>query len=147
MLFLFIGLVEFGEAFSVNRKIENAASTVSDLVSQESSLTCAQLADIATIAGEIIKPYRTGPFTLRISSIVADANNNLSVAWTYPLTAQSPSPNLPKGLTEPGSSLILAETTYAFTPSVGHFIGSITLDGIAYFRPRLTRTVERSGCD
>src|SRR5688572_12199773 len=43
MLLLFIGLVEFGEAFSVNRKISNAASTVSDLISQERSVTNAEL--------------------------------------------------------------------------------------------------------
>ena len=47
MLFLFMGLVEFGEAFSVDRKISNAASTISDLVSQESTVTTAELQDIA----------------------------------------------------------------------------------------------------
>lgn len=146
MLFLFLGLVEFGEAFSLNRKIENAASTVSDLVSQESKVTCAQLADIATIANEIIKPYRPAPFSLRISSIVADENNNLEVAWTYPTGGGSPSFDFPAGLTEPGSSLIVAETAYEFTPTIGYFIGSITLNGKGYFRPRLTRIVEGSDC-
>lgn len=149
MILLFIGLVEFGEAFNVNRKISNAASTVSDLVSQESTVTNAELQDIAIVANEIVKPYRTAPFTLRIISVVAnDTNTRATVAWTYP--AGTPAVGsvypLPGGqrLTEANSSLIVAETSYAFTPSVGYFVGAITLNGVAYFRPRLTRTVAKS---
>jgi Flp pilus assembly protein TadG len=149
MLLLFIGLVEFGEAFSVNRRISNAASTVSDLVSQERSVTNTQLQDIALVANEIVKPYRTAPFSMRIISVVAnDTNTGATVAWTYP--TGSPAVGsvypLPGGqrLTEPNSSLIVAETSYAFTPSVGYFIGDITLNGIAYFRPRLARIVAKT---
>jgi Flp pilus assembly protein TadG len=149
MILLFIGLVEFGEAFSVNRKISNAASTVSDLISQESSITNAELQDIAIVASEIVKPYRTAPFSMRIISVVAnDTNTRATVAWTYP--AGSPAVGsvypLPGGqrLTEANSSLIVAETSYAFTPSVGYFVGSITLNGVAYFRPRLARTVAKT---
>lgn len=149
MIFLFIGLVEFGEAFSVNRKISNAASTVSDLISQESSITNAELQDIAIVASEIVKPYRTAPFSMRIISVVANATNtSTTVAWSYP--PGSPAVGsvfpLPGGqrLTEPNSSLIVAETSYAFTPSVGYFVGAITLNGVAYFRPRLARTVAKT---
>lgn len=149
MIFLFIGLVEFGEAFSVNRKISNAASTVSDLISQESAITNAELGDIATVATELVKPYRTAPFSLRIISVVADETNTAAtVAWTYGAGAPAVGSvySLPGGqrLTEANSSLIVAETSYAFTPSVGYFVGAITLNGVAYFRPRLARTVAKS---
>jgi Flp pilus assembly protein TadG len=149
MIFMFIGLVEFGEAFSVNRKISNAASTVSDLVSQERAVTNAELQDIAIVAGEIVKPYRTAPFSLRIISVVAnDTNTAATVAWTYPAGTPAVGSRyaLPGGqrLTEANSSLIVAETSYAFTPSVGYFVGAITLNGVAYFRPRLARTVAKT---
>jgi len=149
MLVLFIGMVEFGEAFSVSRKINNAASTVADLVSQENSVTNARLADIATVANEIIKPYRAAPFSLRIISVVADENNaRVNVAWTYPENAAAVGQEytaLPStAMTEANSSLIVTETSYAFTPSVGYFIGSITLNGIAYFRPRMTQAVAKA---
>ena len=149
MILLFIGLVEFGEAFSVNRKISNAASTVSDLISQESSISNAELQDIAIVASEIVKPYRTAPFSLRIISVVAnDTNTSATVAWTYPsgTPAVGSVYPLPGGqrLTEANSSLIVAETSYAFTPSVGYFVGAITLNGVAYFRPRQARTVAKT---
>ena len=149
MIMLFIAVVEFGEVFSVNRKISNAASTVSDLISQENSVTNAKLQDIAIVANEIVKPYRTAPFSLRVISIIANNTNTAAtVAWTYP--AGSPAVGsvfpLPGGqrLTEPNSSLIVAETSYAFTPSMGYFVGDITLNGVAYFRPRLARTIAKT---
>lgn len=148
MLMMFIGLVEFGEAFSIDRKINNAASTISDLVSQESSVNNTELGDIATVATELLKPYRAAPLTLRITSIVADAQNRTTVAWTYPTTGgprTGAAYTLPRaGLTEANSSLIVAETSYAFAPALGYFIGSITLTGNAYFRPRASRTVAKT---
>jgi Flp pilus assembly protein TadG len=148
MLIMFIGLVEFGEAFSIDRKINNAASTVSDLVSQESSVNNAKLADMATVATELLKPYRAAPLVLRVTSVVADAQNRTTVAWTYPATG-GPTVGaayvLPRAaLTEANSSIIVAQTSYAFTPTLGYFIGSITLTGNAYFRPRASRTVVKT---
>jgi Flp pilus assembly protein TadG len=148
MVIMFIGLVEFGEGFSIDRKIENAASTISDLVSQESSVNNAELGDIATVATELLKPYRTAPLTLRITSVVADAQNRTTVAWTYP-AAGGPLAGaafvLPRtALTEANSSIIVAQTSYAFAPALGYFIGSITLRGNAYFRPRASRTVAKT---
>jgi Flp pilus assembly protein TadG len=149
---MFMGLVEFGEAFSVNRKISNAASTVSDLISQENAVNNLALQDIATVASELIKPYRTAPLAMRVISVVADEQNATTVAWTYPVGAPpgtTPAigaayPLPQTALTEPNSSLIVTETYYAFTPSMGYFLGSITLNGIAYFRPRLVRTVTKT---
>ncbi len=153
MLLVFIGMVEFGEAFSIDRKISNAASTVADLVSQESTITTADLQDIANVAAELVKPYRAAPLSLRIYSVVAgdepdDAKRTAKVAWTFPDNIQPGVGSiypLPNGrITEANSSLIVTETSYAFAPSVGYFIGNITLNGVAYFRPRLTRVVAKT---
>lgn len=148
MLIMFIGLVEFGEAFSIDRKINNAASTISDLISQESSVNNAKLGDIATVATELLKPYRAAPLTLRIISVVADTQNRTTVAWTYPATGGprvGAAYVLPRAaLTEANSSVIVAQTSYAFAPALGYFIGSITLTGNAYFRPRASRTVAKT---
>lgn len=147
MLLFFIGLVEFGEAFSVDRKLSNIASTISDLVSQEGSVTTAELQDISTIANDLIQPYRAAPLALRIVSVVADAQNRTTVAWTYPVGALAVGSAyaLPQSqLTEANSSIIVTQASYAFRPTIGYFIGSITLNGAAYFRPRLTRVVAKT---
>lgn len=152
LIALFLGLVEFGEVFSVNRKVTNAAATVSDLVSQVPSVTDADLADISAVATELLKPYPSASFGMVISSIVANSENSAAtVAWSYStgtgVTArtQGTAYTLPAGLTEPGSSVIMVETFYNFTPTVGLYLtGTHKLQAQAYFRPRLTRVVAKN---
>jgi Flp pilus assembly protein TadG len=145
LLILFIGLVEFSEAFTVSRKLATAASTVSDLVAQEASISCAELDDVKEVADEIIKPY--GPLSVTILSVVADANNNKTVAWSRPDGEAGKPYTLPEtGLTDPNTSLIVTEARYNFTPTISHFLGSFQIRERAFFRPRLTATVTRTGC-
>ncbi|NJM33400.1 MAG: pilus assembly protein [Rhodomicrobium sp.] len=151
---LFVGLVEFGEAFTLTRKLSNAAGTVSDLVSQQTDVSTSELNDIALVAQEIIKPYRSAPLDLVIVSVVADADNNTTVAWSHPASAyaagtaytlpnnSSADPNA--RMTEPHSSIIVAEAEYAFTPTVGSFLGSFTITERAYFRPRFSAVVTKN---
>lgn len=148
MVMMFLGAVEFGEAFTLDRKLSNAASTTSDLVAQLDSLTTADLNDIALVADEILRPYSSEPFGLVLTSVVADQNNNTTVDWSYArgpgatARATGTAVTLPAGLTEPNSSIIMAEASYGFSPSVGLFLtGVITLNGTAYFRPRLAQRV------
>jgi Flp pilus assembly protein TadG len=151
MLLLFVGMVEFGEVFTLTRKLSTAASTVSDLVSQQTAVTTDDLNDIAMIANEIIGPYDAGPLSIVIVSVVADADNNTTVAWSHPASAyaagaaytlpnnNSADPNA--RMTEPNSSIIVAEAEYAFTPTVGNFLGTFTITQQAYFRPRFSTLV------
>ena len=143
MIILFIGLVEFSEAFTISRKLATAATTVSDLVAQETSISCADLDKIKLAADEIVKPY--GPMNLVIVSVVADAENNTSVAWSRP--AGTATYTLPEtGLTDANSSLIVAEASYNFTPTIGHFLGTFPITGRAFFRPRMSSSVTKTGC-
>lgn len=148
LIVMFLGLVEFGEAFSVSRKLTNGAGTVSDLVAQVPSVSATELNDIARVAEEIVRPYRTANLGLVITSVQADGDNATTVAWSYAhgtgatARAQGSAFALPTGLTEPNSSVIVAETVYQFTPTIGMFLtGTIELSGMAYFRPRVSRSV------
>jgi Flp pilus assembly protein TadG len=148
LIMMFLGLVEFGEAFAVSRKLTNGASTVSDLVAQVPSVSASELDDIARVAEEIIKPYRTANLGLVITSVRADGDNATTVAWSYAhgtgatARAQGSAFAAPAGLTEANSSVIVAETVYQFTPIAGMFLtGTIELSGVAYFRPRVSRSV------
>lgn len=146
LVILFIGLVEFSEAFTVTRKLSNTASTVSDLVSQEPTVSTADLTDIEQVASELMRPYSNTPLTVRIISVVADADNATTVAWSYPVGAYATGAaySLPQaGLTEPNSSLIVAEASYGFTPSIGNVLGTFTIDERAFFKPRFSQSVEK----
>jgi Flp pilus assembly protein TadG len=150
MVALFAGVVEFSEAFAVNRKLANAAATVSDLVSQRTQVTGADLDDIVKIADTLLSPYSATNLGLVISSVEADQKGATKVGWSYAhgtgasAHGQGADFSPPPGLTEPGSSIIVAEASYQFTPTVGMYLtGVITLTGQAYFRPRCTHAVEK----
>lgn len=144
LVVLFIGLVEFAEAFTVMRKLSMAAHTVSDLVAQEPSVDTAELNDVSLVADEILKPYGTAPLTIVIVSVVSDVDNAATVAWSHPASAYVPGTAyaLPEAaLTDPNTSLIVAEATYDFTPTVSRFLGSFQMNERGFFRPRFTQTV------
>jgi len=146
LLMLFIGLVEFTEAFSITRKLSNSVSTVSDLVSREPSVSTAELTDITTVADQLMQPYPTAPLELVIVSVVTDSDNAPTVAWSYPAAAHVPGVvyDLPEEqLTAPNSSIIVAEGRYDFTPTVTQFLGSFEITQRSFFRPRMGSAVQK----
>ena len=155
LIVVLLGMVEFGEAYTVSRKNAQVAASVADLVSQQAQVTTAQLNDIAKIQGTILQPYSATPTGLRVSSIIlqnGNATNNGGVQWSVgwgnlaALTqAQGNQPNftLPTSpnlsLTTQGGTIIVAESSYTFTPTIGNYMtGGVTFDSVAYYMPRIT---------
>ena len=150
LITILLGMVEFGEAYTVSRKNAQAAASIADLVSQQAQITTAQLNDIETIQGSILQPYPATAAGLRISSIIlqnGNATSNAGVQWSVAwgnLTAltqakgNQPNFTLPAGLTAQGSTIIVAEAAYTFVPTVGSFLtGGVTFDSVAYYMPRI----------
>ena len=45
---------------------------------------------------------------------------------------------LPPGLTAQGGTIIVAESSYTFTPAIGSYLtGDVTFDSVAYYMPRI----------
>ena len=84
--------------------------------------------------------------------MVADNNNNGKVAWSYANKGTGRAVNsnytVPAGLTEPGSSVIVAEITYTFTPLLGlteiFSPGAFDIKRTFYTRPRRSLTVAKT---
>ncbi len=100
---------------------------------------------------EMIEPFPTETLGLVITSVVADADNNTTVAWSYAdgsgATARGvgSSVSLPSGLTDPGKSIILAEVTYSFRSTLATLIvGDVPMQAEAYVKPRLSTVVEKT---
>ncbi len=142
LIAILLGMAEFGEAYTARRKNEQVANTVADLVSQVSSITTAQLTDIANIRTTILQPYSATPSGLRISSVVQNASN-ATVQWSFAIgnltaTKTGATYSLPTGLITQTQTIIVAESTYTFTPTVGSYLaGGVTFDAVAYYTPRL----------
>ncbi len=151
LITVLLGMVEFGEAYTVNRKNAQVAASIADLVSQQIKVTTSQLNDMANIQAAIMQPYSAAPAGLRVSSVILRNGNgtiNAGVQWSVgwgnlsALTkAQGTQTNftLPSGLVTQGGTIIVAEASYSFTPTIGNFLtGGVTFDSVAYYMPRVT---------
>ena len=147
---LFLGVSEFSEAFTVNRRIEAAANASADLVARTQAVTDADLVGIKSMIDEMIKPYATAKLGLIITSVATDPGNSPSVQWSFATGAGSSahavgSPiALPAGVTEPSSSIIVSEIRYEFRSTLASMIvGTIQMQAQAYFRPRVSAHVAK----
>lgn len=150
MITMYIGAVEFSHALTVDRRVSSVASSAADLVAQAEEVSSSSLQDIFTAATSIMVPYSATPISITLTSVVADDNNDTTVDWSCAqngtANAQGSNYSLPEGLTQPFSSVIVAEVSYAYVPPIGRFLtGSVTFAETFYLRPRRSLTVEMSG--
>lgn len=149
MVFLYMGTVDASMMITADRKVSNVASSMGDLVSQATALNDDEIADIFAAAESIMDPLETGTLSMVITSVVADADNNTTVAWSDAFNGSGAEAGeditVPEGLTEPLSSVIVATATYTFETPVSVFVtgGPIVLDETFYLRPRRRAEVLR----
>ncbi len=148
MLLLFFGAVELSDALLADRKVTAVASSVADLVAQDSQIDDSGINDIFMAAEAILAPYDTTQLTIRVSQINVETDGTTRVGWSDALrtTAYSPGMNfsLPDGISQPGGSVIVSEITFTYQSIVSHFItGNITLTDGFYARPRKVLRIER----
>jgi Flp pilus assembly protein TadG len=152
LILLYVGIAEIGTAVTVYRRTSSVAATAADLTAQVKTVSTADLNDIITAAGSILTPYSTGPLELVISSVVADQNNNGKVSWSYAQHGGTRAVNsnyaVPPGLTTAGSSVIVTELSYDFTPLIGLTTifspGAFEMKRTFYARPRRSLTVTKT---
>jgi Flp pilus assembly protein TadG len=152
LLVLYLGVVETGNAITIYRRMSTVAATSADLTAQVKTVTDTDLKDITSAATAIMTPYPTTPLKIMVSSVVADSNNKGKVTWSYSTKGAGRAVNsaypVPAGLTEPGSSVVVAEITYAFSPLVDlktfFSPGSFEMKRTFYARPRRSLAVAKN---
>lgn len=150
MITMYIGAVEFSDALTVNRRVTAVASTAADLTAQAEQVTSGDVSDIFSAATSILAPYSTTPISIVLTSVVADGQNATTVEWSCSLQGaprlQGAPFELPAGLTQPFSSIVVAEVTYNYSPPLGKMIvGNINMSETFYLRPRRSLKVEMQG--
>jgi Flp pilus assembly protein TadG len=162
MLLLYIGGIELADGMAINVKVSATAHSVTDMVTQNTSLSTAQMQNILTGATAIIAPYpvtssSSSLLSVTVSEISSDANGNLTLQWSQSYNGTSfglGRTNL-TNLTVPTSlngtvgnannpnnqndqvSFIVGEVSYAYTPNLGYTIsGTVNLQDTYWLFPR-----------
>lgn len=156
LIMIYVGVVEVANALTIYRRTSQVAATAADLTAQVKSVTKSDIQDIEAASKSILTPYSTTPLKIVLSSVVADEKNKTEVEWSCASNgaarAEGSSYTVPAGLTEPDSSVIVAEVTYKYSSLLGltSFFdpGSFDMTRTFYSRPRRSSTVKKTdkGC-
>jgi Flp pilus assembly protein TadG len=154
MLVMFFGTVEFSQGVGANRKVTIMARTLSDLTSQNTSVTSTQLNNFFAAATAIMTPYSAAPVQSTISELYIDPNTQTArVQWSVgsAARAQSSTVTIPSQLIARDAQnnvianqyLIYSEVTYLYVPTIGYVMApsGVNLRDESYTRPRQSTCV------
>ncbi len=152
IVFLFIGTIEFSQALTVDRRVQQVASSTADLIAREKSLTTADLEGIMQITDHLVAPYDALPLRVTVLNVYSAINNaaDTKVCWSYNHNggvhsyAANEKYAMPDGILGKGASAIVAEVTYDYEPLIFRmFIQStFKMEEVFYLKPRLSNSVE-----
>jgi hypothetical protein len=140
----------------VNEKCDRIAYSVTDIVSQYSTITKANLNDILLATSQLMQPFTFGANGIVIvSSVFQPSTGSPIVEWQYSgggtLSSQASKIGLtngnailPNGLTlNANDNVIISEVYYNFTPLFvsEKIFNSTTLYRVAVYKPRLSPLV------
>ena len=158
MLVIYAGCGEVTTALIVDRKVSRAASTISDLVAQQSSVSAAAMNGIFDATTAILEPYDVS--LAKVVLVVVDITpSGQKVAWSRARrdTAARVNAPPPAGLAVPstlatvGDEVVVGRVTYAFTSPFANVMKSITGSGVYnlqhvfYLKPRQGKTIAFTG--
>jgi hypothetical protein len=105
--------------------------------------------DIMGALTVILRPFDISQSTIRISSVEADSDGKLTVAWsdarrTSPYAPGSSPPSMPDGVVAPNQGVIMAEVSFTYKTLFGMYLNDgMTVNDTFYMKPRRSTTVER----
>ena len=145
MLVLFFGTVEYSTGVAVDRKVTLMARTLSDLTSQNISVTTTQLNNIFNASTGIMTPYPSSELSARIVELYVDKDLVVREIWSATSgTAQAwGSVAVPAALKVANTYLIYSEVKYKHKPIIGYLMSKagIELSDLTYTRPRQSQCV------
>ncbi len=158
LVVLWIGGVEVTQGLSVDRHLNNLASSVGDLVARSKVVTYADVDAIFNIGPAAMYPYCKDPnpplcsssgLGMRVTAVDMDGSGTATVAWSRGKGATAYTVNAPMNSFVPSTlrvantQIIMAEVVYNYRPAVGYVItGTKVLNDRMYFVPRLVTKVQ-----
>ncbi len=150
VLVIFFGTIEVSTGVAVDRKVTVLTRTLSDLISQATSVNNADLTNAFAVGASIMTPYASTPIKAIISQVYIDPTTHTGkVKWSKASNDTAHACNstvtVPSGLAIDGTYLIMSEVKYNFTPMVDFKLGSnpptFPLGDTTFTRPRQSPSV------
>lgn len=147
MVLMLFGSVELTQSVAANRRVQNTAASLADVVSRDTVVTTQEVTDLWTAAKPLMYPNSSTPMKMAITCIHVQSATKAVVLWS---DASGLSPktkgatiSLPSGLMIASTYLIMSETEYAYSPPSKFVVGTMTLKHTEYKRTRSGSEVKR----
>src|ERR1700678_3328623 len=82
MLFIFVGVAQVGAAIEISRKVTLTTRIVTDLVTQNTSVSCSTLETILAASAQVIAPYSASNLSITVSEITTNSSGGATTTWT-----------------------------------------------------------------
>jgi Flp pilus assembly protein TadG len=83
LLLLYLGAVETTIGLSVAKRESRAAGSITDIMTQQTSVNKSVLASMPSVAASIFSPYGVTGLTLKITGVTIDSTGKATVAWSW----------------------------------------------------------------
>lgn len=158
MLLIYAGCSEVTTALMIDRKVSRAASTISDLVAQQTSISTTLMNGIFDATTAIIEPYDAS--VAKVLVVVIDIKSSgQTVAWSKArydtaATANVAPPTalkVPSTIGSVGDEVVVGRVTYSFTSPFSSILQSFTgsstynFSHIFFLKPRQGTTITFTG--
>ncbi len=149
MVLLLFGSVDLIDALGANRRAENVAASLADVVARDTEITDDELTGLWAAIGVLMVPDDPDDVKARITSVEIEDATTARIVWSEGrgmsgLTAGG-TIDLPDAMMIAGTSVIFAETELHYESPLGIlFTGAVALNHEAYRRSRLVDPIPRA---
>jgi Flp pilus assembly protein TadG len=147
MALIYLGGMQISMAVSTYRQVDLTANTVTNLVSQYTTISASQsMPDILHASAAVMYPNAPASIVITVSLITIDKNSNATVTWSQSLngTARTTgsSVSVPTNLKIASTTLVLGEAAFPYTAAVDFLkLGTLNLSSSIYMVPRAATTI------
>jgi len=157
LIMLYMGSLEVSVAMSVNKKLARAASTVADLVTQDSEVDKKFLESMVNVAQSVMTPFPADGVKMKITGISIDGSGVGKAMWSWKEDKSTPYAKnsiqtLPKDLAIPNTFLVRTEVEFdhkllLFVPDLPNLDArTLKMKKTYHLRQRIDDQVECKDC-
>ncbi|MEZ5956832.1 MAG: TadE/TadG family type IV pilus assembly protein [Hyphomonadaceae bacterium] len=149
MVPLLLGTVDLIDVMGANKRAQNAAASLADVVARDTEVSNAELAGIWRALDILMYPNDPGSMEIRISSISIVNASTAQVVWSEGhggMSARSAGStvSLDSRMMQVGTSIIMVESAYKYDAPLGFlFQNQVRMTHEAYRRSRLVDPIPR----
>jgi Flp pilus assembly protein TadG len=143
---MFLATIDGGRALATYMKVRASTYALAEIANQYLTIQSSDMTSIMGATTTIMAPYPSSPLVSTISQIKIDSKGNATISWSYSQggTARTLGSSIavPTALDLNNSYLLLAETSYTFSPLFGFFSSvAMTFSDNLYVTPRISNCI------